>query len=183
VRRRRGIVLTIVAALLGVGAVLVGAVVLANGASGEPAGARGDPPEVGAPAPRLAGTNPVTGDPVSLTDYKGSVVVINVWASWCDECAKEADELRRFANRHPKVPVLGLDIDDTPADAKAYYERWRLDHPSILDPEGAQAARLGVSDLPETIVLSPDHLIVTRIAGPVEFHELEEAVAEAHRAP
>jgi thiol-disulfide isomerase/thioredoxin len=181
VRRRRGIVLTLVLILLGLGAIVVGAVVLANGASGEPAEPRDDGPAVGARAPRLAGTNAVTGGPVSLADYRGSVVVINVWASWCDDCAKEAEALRRFANRNPKVPVLGLDIEDTPADARAYYERWKLDHPSILDPEGAQAAKLGVSALPETVVLNRDHLIVRRITGPTSLGELEEAVAEAGR--
>lgn len=179
-RRRRGIVLTAAAVLLGIAALAVGTVVLANSATGTPIAEETAPP--GAPAPRLSGTNPVTGDPVALADYRGSVVVINVWASWCDACAREAEALRRFANRHPKVTVLGLDIQDTPADAKAYYERWKLDHPSILDPGGAQAARLGVTNLPETIVLSRDHLIVARIAGPTNVDELEGAVAAARRA-
>ena len=165
-------------------ALVLSGVLLASGESGSTGreAARDEPAATSRPAPPLAGIDAVTGDPVSLAQFKRRPVVVNVWASWCPACEKEARALARFARRHPKIALLGLAVQDTSEDATAYYRRWNLKHPTILDPEGAQAALLGVTGLPETIFLGRDHRIVTRVNGPASFEELESALDQARHA-
>ena len=129
------------------------------------------------PAPPLAGVDPVTGKHVSLSQFKGRRVVINVWASWCPGCAAEAADLKRFAAAHPQVQLLGIDYQDAKAGARAWYRRVDQDWPSIWDPSGKSAARLGLPahGVPTTFFLNRRHEIVAVVAGAGTFSDFERA--------
>src|SRR5437870_2755609 len=75
------------------------------------------------PAPRLEGSEARTGRHISLSDYAGKRVLINVWGSWCIECVAESADLKRFASTHRDVQMLGIDIHDTRAHAKQFYKQ------------------------------------------------------------
>lgn len=113
----------------------------------------------------LAGTDPVTGRHVDLASFGGKPLVVNVWGSWCEGCNAEAADLERFARAHPEVQVVGIDTQDTSDGAKAFYARWGWHHPSIADPHGELAARLGIQGTPTTFFLNAKHQIVTRLVG------------------
>jgi thiol-disulfide isomerase/thioredoxin len=103
----RGLKIAAVVAAVGGVAAAAGAGLMLAGESREPASAVADggedstPVATGRRAPELSGTNPVTGETISLTEFRGKPVVINIWASWCTACTTEAVDLRRFARRHP----------------------------------------------------------------------------------
>ena len=156
-------------ALLVVGAVVAG-IVRGGGSSAA---------VVGGSAPALAGTDPVTGADVSLSDFDGKPVVINIWASWCPGCNDEAADLAAFARRHPEAQVLGIDTQDVQGDAQSFYRRWRWSHPSIFDPDGTLAARLALQGLPTTIFLDAEHRIVTRIVGAGSLADFEDGLRQA----
>lgn len=113
----------------------------------------------------LSGTDPVTGKHVDLADFAGKPVVLNVWGSWCPGCNEEASDLARFARAHPGVQVIGIDLEDTSAGARGFYRRWGWKHPSIADPHGEIASRLGVTGTPTTFFLDARHRVVTQIVG------------------
>ena len=113
----------------------------------------------------LNGTDPVTGKTVSLASYAGKPVVLNMWASWCTGCAAEARALASFEHAHPEAQVIGLDVQDSKDGAKAFYRRFGWKHPSIYDPDGVIAARLGLQGLPTTLFLDRTHHVVGRILG------------------
>jgi thiol-disulfide isomerase/thioredoxin len=140
----------------------------------------------GRPAPPLTGTDPVTGKHVSLAQFKGKPVVINVWASWCGGCAVEAPDLKRFASAHPQAQLLGIDYQDAKADAKAWYRRFDQDWPSIWDPTGKIAARLGLGSahggFPTTFFLNRRHEIVALVAGAGTLSQFERAYRKAQRS-
>lgn len=177
------------AAVLGVAAVVVAGVVLAGGgeeappapsaAESEP---EGDAVAAGPPAPKLAGTDPITGKRVSLADFRGKPVVINVWASWCPGCIAEAADLKRFAETHPEAVVLGIDFQDTISGAKAFYREWKWTHPSLFDPDGKLTAKLGLIGLPSTYFLNDEHRLVTSIVGESDFNGFEDGLEQAKRA-
>lgn len=116
-------------------------------------------------APPLAGRDVITGKKVSVDDYDGRVVVINVWGSWCGGCTQEARDLGAFIQEHPRLAVLGIDSEDTKAGARAFYRRYGYHHPSIFDPQGTLAHRLGLTGLPTTLFLDRQHRIVATIVG------------------
>jgi len=117
----------------------------------------------------FSGTDPVTGRKVSLADFAGKPVVINVWGSWCPGCAAEAEDLRRFAADHPEVQVVGVDLQDSASGAKAFYERFGWTHPSVSDPDGAISFSLGLQGTPSTFFLDREHRLVTRIVGETDY--------------
>jgi thiol-disulfide isomerase/thioredoxin len=130
-------------------------------------------------APPLAGTDVATGKRLSLADYGGRVVVVNVWGSWCGGCITEASALRRFAARHPRVVLLGIDAEDSRSAALAFERRYGLHHPSIFDPNDVLAHRLRVHGLPTTYFLNRQHRIVATIAGAGTLRRFESGLHAA----
>jgi thiol-disulfide isomerase/thioredoxin len=127
----------------------------------------------------FSGTDPITGRPVSLADYRGKPVVINVWGSWCPGCIAEAEDLRRFAADHPEVQLIGVDLQDTTDAARAFYERWRWTHPSVFDPNGEISFSLGLQGTPSTFFLDREHRMVTRIVGETDYAGFEQGLEAA----
>ena len=178
---RGGALAAVVLAAAGVGAVAAAGFVLAGSSGASTAGRMpAEPPEAArrAPVPALEGADALTGKPLSLADFAGKPVVLVVWSSWCSGCPEQAAALRRFA-QHAGVAVLGIDTQDTEAAARRVYERWGWSFPSLMDPDGAMVAQLGLDALPTTIFLDSRHRIAARTAGPVNLHRLTAGVASA----
>ena len=132
-------------------------------------------------APFISGTHPVTGEAVSLADFAGKPVVINVWASWCTGCNDEALHLKTLAAEHPEAVVLGLDFQDTIAGAKAFYARWGWEHPSIFDSSGALTAEFGFLGLPTTYFLDSEHRIAAQVVGETDLVGFERGLELSKR--
>lgn len=157
--------------------VIIGAVI----AVGLVAGRGQDPVEVsiaqGPPVPALSGTDPVSGAPVSLDDFRGRPLVINLWASWCPGCNVEAPDIRRFTETHPQVGFVGIDVSDTPDGARGFVRKYGWTHSSISDPSGELGARLGLQGLPTTIFVRADGTIAGQVPGEVTYQQLVTAAA------
>jgi thiol-disulfide isomerase/thioredoxin len=167
--RRRGALAVAVALIAGV--IVVGLV----------AASRQEPAPValdeGPQVPALSGTDPVSGETVSVADFAGRPLVINMWASWCPGCIVEAPDIKRFTQTHPEVGFLGIDVTDSAAGARAFVERYSWSHPSIFDPRGELAARLSLRGLPTTVFVAADGTIAGEALGEVSYGQLVEAVA------
>ncbi len=177
---RRLLVASVVLALAGLAGIFVAGLMLADGnGAAESTGASGTI-EVPVRVTALEGEDPVTGEPVSLARVEKRTIVLTVWASWCASCVRGAPALAGFARKHrDRVAVVGLDLQDGPADARAFYERFDWAFPSISDPEGVLAAGLEIEDLPTTLFLDRDRLVVARVDGTATREELESALDEA----
>jgi thiol-disulfide isomerase/thioredoxin len=116
------------------------------------------------PAPALTGIDPVTGKKVSLAQWKGKPLLVNLWGSWCNPCRAEAKELRTFLARHPGS-LLGIDVEDSKAGAKAFQKRYRIRFPSIFDPRDVMVNRLKALGTPSTYFLDRRHRIVAAVYG------------------
>jgi len=117
----------------------------------------------------LSGADPITGRPVSLASYAGKPIVLNMWASWCTGCYAEAHALATFERTHPQAQVVGVDVQDSVAAARAFYRRFGWRHPSIFDPQGVIAARFGLQGLPATLFLDRRHRVVAKILGETDL--------------
>lgn len=126
-------------------------------------------PSVGAVAPgftlqRLAGPGTV-----SLASYRGRPVVLNFWASWCNPCKSEAAVLERDWTRYRDsgVVFLGVDYHDLAPDARRFVRHHALTFPMVEDGSGQVTGRYGISQVPETYVLSRQGRVVAHLAGPI----------------
>lgn len=146
-------------------------------------------PLVGRPAPSFRLTT-FTGEPLSLESYRGRVVVLNFWASWCyPACYEEAPVLeegwRRWRDRG--VVVIGIDIQDTEAAARKFIADFGLTFPNAPDPTGKVSIDYGVYGVPETFFIDRRGQIRAKHVGAVTpevfRREAERLVAEPAPAP
>ncbi|TNC41001.1 TlpA family protein disulfide reductase [Mumia zhuanghuii] len=135
------------------------------------------------PAPELAGES-LDGERLSLADFAGKTVVVNVWGSWCAECRVEAPVFAAVdAQTGDDVQFLGINIRDSRAAAKAYDENFGITYPSLFDPSGRTV--LGFRDslpsmaVPTTWVIAPDGTVAARTLGSVSEATLRGLIDEA----
>ncbi|MFF1406548.1 TlpA family protein disulfide reductase [Streptomyces sp. NPDC058294] len=139
--------------------------------------------------PDLGGTT-LDGDTVHLSDYRGDVVVVSAWGSWCGPCVAEATELKKIERkwRHRGVRVLGLDNDADSGRALAFQKKHRLAFPSVRDPQGRLGRRIphglvNPQALPYTIVVDPRGKIAASRMGAVTEAEMTDVVTPLLRTP
>jgi len=111
----------------------------------------------------------------SLADYKGKVVVLNFWASWCKPCTEELPLLERthksIATRNGTV--LGANYQDVSDSALQFVRRFNLSFPSVRDRDGEYADRYGSRAFPETFVIDRRGRIAAQRRGPVDQRWLD----------
>jgi cytochrome c biogenesis protein CcmG, thiol:disulfide interchange protein DsbE len=110
-----------------------------------------------------------------LSDYRGSWTLVNFWASWCDPCRAEAPVLEAFwKENRDRVVVVGVDLDDTTADAEAFIEEFGLTYPQFRSPSGAEwRDDYGMTGFPESFLIDPEGRISAIRRGPVDERVLE----------
>jgi cytochrome c biogenesis protein CcmG, thiol:disulfide interchange protein DsbE len=95
------------------------------------------------------------GRPLSLGAWRGKVVVLNYWASWCPPCRNESPLLARWQRRIASRggTVVGVDALDVTSDARAFIRRYGLSYPMLRDGDGHTQHRFGITGYPETFVI------------------------------
>jgi cytochrome c biogenesis protein CcmG, thiol:disulfide interchange protein DsbE len=111
----------------------------------------------------------------SLADYRGKVVVLNFWASWCPPCIDELPLLQRTQNRIERRggTVLGVNYKDIPEDALKLARRFGLTYPSVRDRDGEYAEDYATAGIPETFVVDRRGRIAATRRGPVDRQWLD----------
>lgn len=117
---------------------------------------------------------PGPGDVVDLRKLRGSVVVVNFWASWCLTCRTEHVPLSRLAEQYAGEDVHFYRIlyNDRPQNASALIERMGgQSYPTLLDSRSGTAIRYGLTGVPETFFIARDGRVAHKQIGPVS-HDL-----------
>ena len=119
--------------------------------------------------PALSGTGSV-----SLAQYPRTIVVLNLWASWCGPCRQEAPDLESVWRFYGSLNVqfLGVDEQDSRASAGAFVTEFGLTYPMAFDPSSALAASYGAIGLPSTYVIDASGTIRFRFLGRVDPADL-----------
>jgi cytochrome c biogenesis protein CcmG/thiol:disulfide interchange protein DsbE len=111
----------------------------------------------------------------SLADYRGKVVLLNFWASWCPPCVDELPLLERTQRRLEArgATVLGVNYKDLPEDALGFVKRFDISFPNLRDRDGEYAEHFGAVAFPETFVIDRRGRIAATRRGPVDQRWLD----------
>ncbi|MEU7316888.1 TlpA disulfide reductase family protein [Streptomyces sp. NPDC007083] len=133
--------------------------------------------------PDLAGPS-VDGKKLKLSDFKGKVIVLNVWGSWCSPCRAEAPNLAKVARdtEDQGVQFVGINTRDLDkANAKAFERNYDIDYPSFYDPSGKLILKfpkntLSPQAIPSTLILDKDGKVAVRALKELSEKELRSAL-------
>jgi thiol-disulfide isomerase/thioredoxin len=135
-------------------------------------------------APDFTATS-LTGAPINFASYRGKIVVLNVWGSWCAPCQAEGQTLKYLDEEYAPqgIAFLGDDIQDTPVDALAFLRSKGITYPSVNDANGAVEQRLAIAvpinGTPTTLVIDKTGHIAGMIDGPVTYPDLTTLLQDA----
>ena len=129
-------------------------------------------------------TPSLDGKQFDLAAQKGTVVLLNLWATWCQPCRFEIPELEKMQKEYSSrgLKVVGVSLDDTGVDGvKAFVKEQKMTYPIALDPEGKIANMLQTSILPTTVLIDKSGKIVWKQYGAVSSNDesLQKALTAA----
>lgn len=125
------------------------------------------PGQVATPAPNFTITD--NSKTIRLSDYRGKIVVLNFWASWCAPCLEELPSLIALQKQMPQITVLAVDFDD---DINAYHQFLidnRVDLLTIHDESQQSNRAYGTKRPPETYIIDQQGKIRRKFIGPQEW--------------
>lgn len=142
--------------------------------------------DVGDPMPPYAATF-IDGKPFNIAGEKGSVIFLNVWATWCGPCRFETPELQALQNQYAAsgLKVIGVSVDEGDSAAvKTFVTEQKITYPIAVDPEGRIANLVQTTVLPTSLLIDRKGKIVWRQIGAIMPNDaklkaaVEKAVAE-----
>lgn len=178
--RRNAVLLATVAAALAVGAAIWLIVFSGGGdASAEVGLIDSHRPEVGQPAPDFALLDVRDGESViRLSDFRGKVVVLNWYASWCGPCRAEIPDFQEAYTALPDdLVILGVNLEESQDLAAGLLEELGATYPAVMDSDGEIAQHYRVSGMPTTFVIDRDGNVAAEGRGIITEESLRQQLA------
>lgn len=128
-------------------------------------------PQEGFLAPQFA-LSDLSGKSVSLADFRGKVILLNFWATWCSPCKREIPSLERlYQKRHDKgFEIVAVNAERSPASTIASFAgKYQMSFPILLNPQGEVASKYWVRAIPTSFLLDKKGVIRWKIVGGKEW--------------
>ena len=137
-------------------------------------------PEVGRLAPDFTLTD-LEGNRVTLSDFRGKVVLINFWATWCPPCRAEMPEIEAVYQEYKSqdVVVIGVDLLETENEVRQFVQQGGYNWIFVIDTTGVVANNYGVSAIPTSFFLDKEGVIRVVKVGAMTKRMMESRLAEA----
>ena len=112
------------------------------------------------------------GKKVSLADYKGKVVLLNIWATWCAPCVAEMPSMEKLYQelKDEGFELLAVSVDESGAEAVTpFMKKHKLSFPVLLDTQGDIKILYQLTGIPESFIIDKDGIIVEKVIGPRDW--------------
>ncbi|WP_069650483.1 TlpA family protein disulfide reductase [Caloranaerobacter ferrireducens] len=133
------------------------------------------PMQIGSIAPEFT-LETLEGKMASLKDYRGKIVLINFWATWCPYCVREMPDLNRLylENKDDNFVVLGIDVAENKSKVENFVKEGGYEFPILLDKTGKVARDYLVSGLPMSVILDEEGRIRAIQLGMMTYPQMKE---------
>jgi thiol-disulfide isomerase/thioredoxin len=113
-------------------------------------------------APLFSGVAVNTGEQISLSDYRGKVVMVDFWASWCPPCLKSLPAYDRMRDEigTEDFEIIAVNVDEDTVDGLEFLEQHPVRYPVLADPDGEIGIPYGIRSLPRSFLLDREGMIV-----------------------
>ncbi len=114
----------------------------------------------------------LAGKKISLKDFRGKIVLLNFWASWCVPCRQEMPARERLYQefKSKDFVVLGVNVKERRKEALAFVKELKITYPILLDEHGDAGLLYGAWGLPTTYLIGPKGEGLARMWGPAEWY-------------
>ena len=122
----------------------------------------------GLPAPNFSLPD-LDGKMVSLSDYRGKVVLLNIWATWCPPCVEEMPSMEKLYQelQAEGFEILAVSIDESGAqDVLPFMKKHKLSFPALIDSRGTLKGLYQTTGVPESFIIDKDGMLVEKVIGP-----------------
>ena len=115
--------------------------------------------------------NDVNGNRVSIADFEGKIVFLNFWTTWCPTCRIEMPSMEKLHQKlqHKKFAMVTVNLQESAAKVKAFFEEYKLTFTALLDSNGEVGVSFGIRAIPTTFILDRTGRIIGRVNGPREW--------------
>ena len=136
------------------------------------------------PAPQVTLTD-LSGQKVDLASYKGEVVLVDFWATWCDPCRAEIPHFVQLQDkyRNQGFRIVGISMDDGPRPVREFYGQYRMNYPVAMGNAKVAERFGGVLGLPVSFLIGRDGRIYARHVGETETNVFETEIKELLARP
>ena len=117
----------------------------------------------------------LNGMPVGLSDFRGKIVFLNFWATWCPTCVTEMPAMEKLHRKlkNKDFAMVAISLQDSAAQVKNFFEKNKLTFTALLDSTGEIGARFGLRVIPTTIIIDKTGRALGIVLGPREWDSSE----------
>jgi len=130
-----------------------------------------------APAPGFS-LQDLDGKTLDLANYRGKVVLLDFWATWCAPCREEIPHFVEMQDKYGKqgLQVIGISMDDGPKPVREFYHELKMNYPVALGTEKVAESYGGVLGLPVTFLIDRNGRMAAKYTGAVKIATIEQAI-------
>jgi peroxiredoxin len=114
------------------------------------------------------------GKTVGLSDYRGKVVLVNIWATWCPSCVDEMPSMQKLYQKlqGEDFEILAVSIDSLGEMVVApFMQKYKLTFPALIDSAGTIRRSYGTTGVPESFIIDKNGILVKKIIGPLDWNQ------------
>ena len=117
--------------------------------------------------------NDLDGRPVSISDFRGKIVFLNFWTTWCFDCRVEMPHMEKLHQRFKDkdFSMVTINLQESADQVKQFFKKFKLTFTALLDSDGEVGAHFRITSIPTSFILDRESIIIGKVMGPRKWDD------------